>query len=218
MVTAVALSGSAAAIALSGGSSPVPAGEQPHTVQATGTPPAPNAEAAPTDVPRIALDAFEVLRRPAQPADALPQTVASRLNVVAGNASLARRVIGGPSPRWLVPASGDRICAVAADGASISCLSADLLARQGTVGSDECGPAIPVDRMVVHGIVPDGVDAVTLTSRVGSTSVPVSGNGWSATTVRVPEDERPFAVSWQAGGTTHELAVPVSPDVNQGCG
>lgn len=219
VVAVVIMSGSAVALAISGDdSSPVPAGERPHTVQATAAPSAPAIGAAQTDVPRVALDTFAAFRRPAQPADALPPTVASRLDAVGGNASLARRVIGGPSPRWLFPASGDQICAAATDGASISCLSAASLAQQGTVGSEECGPEIPADRMLVHGVVQDGVESVILTSRTGSTSVPVIGNGWSAMTVRVPEDERPFAVSWQAGGTAHELAVPVSPDVNQSCG
>lgn len=218
---AVVIAGSATAVALSGsGSSPVPRGAAPSTVQATSSDSgsaSSSAAAQPSSVPAAVAARFGVLRRAATAQDTLTGPGASVVADQGGNVSLARRVVGGASPHWLVPASDGNVCAVASTGAT-GCQTAASIASEGTIGSTECGPGVPADKMVVWGVVPDGVDTVTLTSKQGSTQVPVSDNGWTTTVVRTPEDARPYQASWADGGTAHDLAVPTSPDVNQDCG
>jgi hypothetical protein len=217
-LVALAAVGGATALAVSGGNSnPVPAGQSPRTVVGTQLASAPEATPTPpTAFPQEAAAHLAMLRRAAQPQDAFPQGGGGMLRDRGANLGLARRV-NGPTPYWLVPEPDGNVCFVDAAGGG-GCLSAGDLAEAGTIATVECGPGVPDGKLLLRGVVPDGVGSVTLTSRLGTTTAPVTENGWEALVTRVPEDERPFQVSWQDGSASKQFDIPVSPDVNQRCG
>jgi hypothetical protein len=130
-----------------------------------------------TVVPPAQAAAFAILRRPAGAADAVPPSLlpAQLVGVYGADATLARR-IGGSSAAlaaWVVPGNGS-LCLVA-DSGSVCGPDAALITHG--LYMESGGAGTPGTQSVV-GLVPDGVDAVTLTLADGSRRlVDVVANG-----------------------------------------
>ena len=145
-LVALAAIGGATAFAVSGGNSdPVPAGQSPRTVvgtQLASSPAATPTTTPPAAFPKEAAARLAVLRRGAESQDAFPQSGGGLLRDRGANLALARRVIDGASPYWLIPEPGGNVCFVDAAGGG-SCQSAADLAQNGTIATAECGPGVP---------------------------------------------------------------------------
>jgi hypothetical protein len=117
-----------------------------------------------------ALDALGLLRQARGQGDALPTGVAERMHARApfgANPSLSRVAIGNATNSvYVVPAAG-RVCAslTVGDGANLSCPEvhdvANGKAAPTTVGLGPSGVA-------VYGLVPDGVESVSIQTGVTS--------------------------------------------------
>jgi hypothetical protein len=112
--------------------------------------------------------------------DAIPGELAGKLRERAEfgmNPDLSRLSIGNATHSvYLVPAQ-DRVCTVltAGEGASLTCARVEDIVR------GDSGPAtvgFPGGDVAVHGIVPDGVGSVAVTTAVGDHSVAVKDNAY----------------------------------------
>lgn len=154
-----------AAIAQEGGDSLPPGQEAPQV----------------TTIDEQALDAASVLRRARDTGDSLPEELAGKIDARADfgmNPDLSRRAVGGTTPVYLIPAD-DRVCAAmtVGDGATVTCATTSDLAG-GRVAPATVGLA---DGAIgIYGIVPDGVDSVSIAAGVNSTEAEVVDNGYLA--------------------------------------
>ena len=114
--------------------------------------------------------AFAVLRRPQVAGDQLPEDrwpaleggMIGRLGL---NPALARRVTTEAGDVWVIPGNGF-ICHLDENG--MGCNSTQVAVAKGLVG---WGSARPHEKTIVSGVVPDGVEQVTLISKRGTTKV-----------------------------------------------
>ena len=120
-------------------------------------------------VPVELLRAFNAFRRAAEPYDAAPPTVAGSVALAEPswglNPALSRVVrTNDPTRRFfLVP--GDGVLGFYEEGGAGAVLSVDQAVTGQTVGSAFRGTG----RLEVSGLLPDGVDQVTITRRNGQT-------------------------------------------------
>jgi hypothetical protein len=190
----------------------------------TGTqvaPPTTSEAPAPSAVSANLQAAFSVFRRPAAPADAPDADLARRFRTIGANPDLARLLVASDTPQhrfYAVPGRADTLCLV--DGtASGGCLPVEVAIERGTVGSDECAVDAPAGRILVYGLVPDGVDEVRLIAPDGSVSLAsVPSNVWKTTVARSPAAARASKVGWTTrSGQEARYAIPYSPDVEEPC-
>lgn len=162
-------------------------------------------------VARVQADqtqSFAILAQPTVAADALPQSllargIAQQLTIAAGaNVTLARATTTSAGTAWVVP--GDQmmcvVVAASSGAAADTCLpNATAATGRGVLwGMSNTGSA---PTYFVGGLVPNGVNSVTLSWQDGTDSqVQVSGNVWVATS-----KSEPVAVSEQGTGTTVDL-------------
>ncbi|MDO8210999.1 hypothetical protein [Conexibacter sp. CPCC 206217] len=166
-----------------------------------------------TEVPGAIAERFAVLQQPSSErysrnGDAHAESI---LASAGGNTGLARRTGEASAPAtWLVP--GDQeVCLVAEDidkrypGArALTCDTLDRVDRNGLYLAT--GERAKAD---VRGIVPDGVDTVTVYFAKGATSqVPVVGNGYRFTTTTEPATR----MSWtDTNGETTSVTLGLLP-------
>ncbi len=144
---------------------------------------APGAEIAQVDeVEASAANALSILRRVRAGGDAMPAELATRIgddHLYGVNPDLARLASGSISNSLFVLPGRGYVCAslTVGDGATLSCNpTSDLAAGQASpatvtlVGGD----------IGIYGLVPDGVDAVTVTTGSGSERALVTGNAYFA--------------------------------------
>ena len=212
VTAACAVGGGAAAFAIAGGDDPEPA----LTVEATepaDVPGGPPPSALPRDTPEAIKAAFAVFRRSQRAADRLPAEAVAPMR---GNPALARQVVSPASDStriYAVPAAVG-LCLLTEKGSG-GCATNAGAARDGIVGLMEC---IPSGQILLYGVVPDGVGAVTLTSPDGAdVQVPVGSNGWTYTVDPLPATGRPDRLSWRNDAGAHAYPVRYSPDVNLPC-
>jgi hypothetical protein len=141
----------------------------------------------PAEAPQVtaiepeAQDAASVLEEPRVASDAIPDPVADELDehpTFGMNPGLSRLAIGSASNSvYLLPADGHVCSAVTAgDGAHIGCVeTSDLAAGHSGPGLVSQGGVV-----VIYGLVPDGVESVTVETESGSQSVAVDGNAYLA--------------------------------------
>lgn len=134
-----------------------------------------------TEIESEARDAMAVFERPRGDRDGLSADLAEKMNVHADfgmNPALSRVSIGNLSNSVYVVPARDHVCAVltVGDGASLSCPPTNA------IGSGQAAPATVVletGDVAVYGIVPDGVDSVTVrTGTSESTQIEASGNAY----------------------------------------
>ena len=154
---------SVAAVAQSGGSSPGDSVPQVTTVEAE------------------AREAMEVLDEPRTASDAMPADVAEAIGEHAKfgmNPGLSRKSIETVSNAvYVIPADG-HVCysLTVGDGASIGCAETDDVAA-GKVGATTV--TLPAGGIAIYGIVPDGVESVTVhTGTSDETAVEVTENAY----------------------------------------
>lgn len=156
------------------------------------------------DSAQVAL--FGVLRRAAQPSDAVPDGVRAHIAAAMGpdvgvNPGLARRALRTAlgEELYVVPGRG-WVCLASSAGAA-GCAPTDQVAL---------GYAVTLQRIPsgvrLGGLVPDGVTTVTIRGAAGeSATASAEGNAWRAD---VAFD--PASVAWARGGASGEVSVPVS--------
>jgi hypothetical protein len=128
-----------------------------------------------------ATEAMAVLERSRGSADALRDDLATKMDAHADfgmNPALSRVSIGNAtSSLYVIPARG-HVCATltVGDGANVSC------PRTGDIAAGRAAPAtvvVETGDIAVYGIVPDGVDSVSVqTGRSESATVETEGNGY----------------------------------------
>lgn len=130
-----------------------------------------------------AEQAASVLERPRHSGDELPEEVTERIDAdprFGMNPALSRLAIASPSSSlYVVPANG-HVCAAltVGVGASLSCPeTVDLAAGRSSAAT----VVLPGGAIAIYGLVPDGVEAVTVkASRAGAEDARVSGNAYLA--------------------------------------
>jgi hypothetical protein len=175
--------------------------------------------AARPDAPAGAQTAlFSVFRRPRQPDDALPDSAARSLNgpaqsVTHGeNTDLSRRLHHPDRAVWLT-VGADTVCYVARvtdgepGGDTAGGCQPTAAAAQGLLQGYETGGARLAGKAIVTGILPDGIDRVTITYADTSTqTIPVIDNVYAFTTTQAAR------ISFtDAHGTTHTLPGAIDP-------
>jgi hypothetical protein len=128
-----------------------------------------------------AAAAAAVLETPRTAADAMPADVAEALDEKASfgmNPDLSRAAVGGTSAVYLIPADG-HVCATltVGEGANISCAPTDRLA-EGDVGPSTVSMAD--GRIAVFGMVPDGIEQISIEAGRDSMVAEVGDNGYLA--------------------------------------
>jgi hypothetical protein len=153
--------------------------------------------------------------------DALPETAVAELGMITGpepdSASSVKALEGGSLDLYLTPAP-DGACLSIADetgGSSVHCYTRESLeagagSPAGAVlqGCDAPSPdAAPVcQNVVLYGVVPDGVEQVSVDVEAGSSaSAPVENNAYL---VELPLSSRPNAVSYTSDEGTTEQQLP----------
>lgn len=192
IVCAVVLVGAVAAVAQEGDGGPASPGGD--VVQVT-------------TVESTARQAASVLERSRQGGDALPGDVAERIDSeprFGMNPALARRAIASPSNSlYLVPANG-HVCAAltVGEGANLSCPeTTDLAAGQASAAT----VLLPGGAIAIYGLVPDGVDAVTVeTGYPDLDTAPVVDNAYLAV---VPSGTELGAVAYT--GPSGDVRFPI---------
>lgn len=199
-----------------------PATTHSPVVVGTQAAPAPaNTASVPSVVSESLRSRFAAFRREAGPMDRLDAKLSQKLTVpsVKMNPALARSVGGtqGSKTRlYLVPAANEQICVVDQTGSG-GCQPVESYVSSGSVSTDECPAHLGDDKLLIYGVVPDGVGEVTLRLSDGGTlEATVTANAWSVETGRGVQ-ERPESVHWSFNGAEKTLAVPYSPDVAAPC-
>ncbi|MEX1142470.1 MAG: hypothetical protein WD993_03585 [Thermoleophilaceae bacterium] len=135
-----------------------------------------------TTIEEAAKDAAAILRTERTAEDAVRTELAEKIDEhgrFGVNTALSRLAIGTISNSlYLLPATG-HVCAALTlgEGASMSCVPTDELAA-GNVGPGMAG--LPGGAIAIWGIVPDGVDSVTVAAGPHSTEVETQGNAYLA--------------------------------------
>lgn len=207
----------AAAIASIAGS----AGATEALAPAAPAPPAPADPQAHGSQPIAAADSAQVallgvLRRDAEPGDAVPDGVRAHIAQaltpdVGANASLARRALRTALGEDLYVVPGRGWVCLASSGGVAGCAPTDQIAL---------GYAVTLQRIPsglrLGGLVPDGVASVTIRGAAGeSATATAEGNAWRADVAF-----EPASVAWSRDRGT-EVAVPVhapppAPTADQG--
>jgi hypothetical protein len=146
---------------------------------------------AQTPSPRMERN-LSIIDRPREPDDALPPRGRSLLSKDANepdydgaNPALSRRArvaVDGVG-FWVVPGN-DTVCIVASTGsAAAGGCAPTRIVLQGTFARSSGGTGFGLDpgEMVHYGIVPDGIERVTLETTEGDKSLPVQDNVWAVT-------------------------------------
>ena len=160
---------------------------------------APGADAAQvTAIPEEASEAVAVLDRSRESGDALPAEVAEKVDEEApfgANPDLSRRAIGSLSNSVYVVPADDHVCVALTlgEGANMSCPETDDLA------AGQAGPTTVLlegGSIAVYGVVPDGVDSVTVqTSGSGAVDAEIEAEG-NAYLAVLPDGLTPEAASY----------------------
>jgi hypothetical protein len=209
-----------------------PAPGAPPRVLFPKTPCAPVDNAKPTGAPpsQALLGAFAILRRPAQPSDALPAEALKALQrvgmapVAPGAARLLRTTTTGGrawivpvpdvaqglpflcrAPKQAKPAAHEGVAVVALGDAASGGGGAldDLVRGRAPVSSDECAGSNH-DMLGVSGVVPDGVAAVFLTAPDGTAvRADVKDNGYEFVVAHPRTSQQRYVVWTGADGTPH---------------
>jgi hypothetical protein len=197
LVAAVAslagVAGASEALAPAAPAPPVPADPHVHGAQ-----PITAADSA-----QVAL--LGVLRRAAQPGDAVPDGVRAHIAEALGpdvgaSPSLARRALRTSlgEDLYVVPGRG-WVCLASSVGAA-SCTPTDRIAQ----GYAAMLQRIP-SGLRLGGLVPDGVSTVTIRGAAGETAtVSTESNAWRADVAF-----EPASVAWTRSGEKAEVSVPV---------
>jgi len=166
-----------------------------------------------TAIESTAKQAASVLERSRHTGDAMPEEVAERIDAEARfgmNPGLARRAIASPaSSLYLVPANG-HVCAAltVGDGATVSCPeTADLAAGRSSAAT----VTLDGGAIAIYGLVPDGVDTVTVnTSHEGLEVAQVVDNAYLAV---VPDGTELSSVSYSgpSGAVEFPIYDPMAP-------
>lgn len=126
-----------------------------------------------------AVAALSVLSVPRRATDALPADLARRMGADAPfgmNPALSRRALGNATHSVFVLPARDHVCVslTVGEGANLSCPTTD------DVTAGLAGPAtVGLDRGVaVYGLVPNGVESVSVDTGVGQTRVETSSNAY----------------------------------------
>jgi hypothetical protein len=168
---ALLLAGVALILACSGGVALAGAGTSATAPQAS-APPTSEAPVASSVEPAL-LEAFALMRRPQTQADAIPASAQPAFSQASGaNPGLARRVSDGAGAEaWLIPGSGSACILARAPAYAIGgavCVPT-AAARAGELDVQSASSLLPGSELVA-GVVPDGVEAVTLQLADGSSS------------------------------------------------
>lgn len=146
---------------------------------------------------------YELFRRPAAPADALPPAPSGRADY-GQNTELARRV--GDSGYYAVPGTDDSLCLLTPVGGGV-CGRSPM--EPTIVTSGTCRGETP-DTFRVVGVFPDGVTSVDIasTDRSVDRTLTVDTNGVSAD---LPVDTGPLTISWSTPDGKHSSPLPIPP-------
>lgn len=113
-----------------------------------------------TEVPADQANSFAILRRPQVDNDQIPEHAwprfeGGRIRELGLNPALARRVVTALGEAWVIPGNGY----VAMDVGGMTANRTEHAARRGMITWTSRAPD---HQNLVHGLVPDGVDEVTL--------------------------------------------------------
>lgn len=169
--------------------------------------------------PEVLSPHFAVFRGPRDDADEVPQgmilgPVISGLGLDLNASRYAREIAGGPA--YLVPGSRS-ICLYTESEAVGSCWQPRIVASGQAIATSLCGPGLDADHVVTFGLVPDGVEEVTvLRTNVPSVTVAVEGNVFVAKTSSEPP--LPLRVSWIRGDKRFARSSGIPAEVaRRGC-
>jgi hypothetical protein len=123
------------------------------------------------EVPADQAKSFAILRRPQVDSDQIPEHAwprfeGGRIGELGLNPALARRVVTALGEAWVIPGNGY----VALDVGGMTANRAEHAARRGMITWTSRAPD---HQNLVHGLVPDGVDEVTLLASNGATTTAV---------------------------------------------
>lgn len=155
----------------------------------------------------VAASALSVMQRPREQGDELPDGVAREMGdhaLFGVNPDLSRRATGNATNSvYVVPANGHVCLSVTInEGARLSCTPSGRIAA-GIVGGGTIG--ISDELIAVYGIVPDGVDSVTVHARGLDRGVDVESNVYYAV---VPADTPLQSLSYS--GPSGRFSSPLS--------
>jgi hypothetical protein len=124
-----------------------------------------------TEVPADQANSFAILRRPQVDNDQIPEHAwprfeGGRIRELGVNPALARRVVTALGEAWVIPGNGY----VAMDVGGMTANRTEHAARRGMITWTSRAPD---HQNLVHGLVPDGVDEVTLLASNGATTAAV---------------------------------------------
>lgn len=138
-------------------------------------PAAPAGAAVATTVPQADAQALSVLARPRTAADAIPAGIAPTFSAASGaNVELSRKVETPDGPVWLVPGTGS-LCLVTRGGAVCGAAASAAEGRLAQEESVEGAAPVKISEVEsapkeVSGVVPNGVETVTVHLLSGGTS------------------------------------------------
>jgi hypothetical protein len=173
IATVLALGGGVSVLAIAGSDAPEP--------------PAPKPLATTIDAQLVA--SFAIFDRDADADDRIPYAVSQALahatTIDGANADLSRRSASNEVGTLFVTAGNDSVCTNLADenGAGGGCVPVALALTGKSVTTEQL-----TDGVVVSGIVPDGVESVTVTLSDGTAqSAPVESNGYIVKVAGAPK-------------------------------
>jgi hypothetical protein len=159
---------------------------------------------------------FAAFREPRAASDRVPDGLISpsavkRLGLVVGASRLG---YSGPSGRmYLIPAAGQVVCMFGTDRITAPCWPLDTVASGSAASTSMCSVGLPKGAMQMVGVVPDGVERVTLIGLDGSRrSVPTQGNVFVGL-MRYEARSLPSQLAWTRDGRPHVQIAGILPKV-----
>jgi len=164
-----------------------------------------------TGIPPGLLEKYAVLRRTRQAADQIPEKVLSRTSLDRESLGWSRRLSAESGGTYVVPTT-DGLCVVRGETGLTFCHTEQEYERAGAailqVGI--CGPGQPAGRMIVHGLIHDGVEQIGLLTEAGSAvPLPIRDN---YVHVELPVSTPPTtALQWVESGDKRSVESPIPP-------
>ncbi len=131
------------------------------------------------------------------------------------NVALARKALTTASGEdlFVVPSRGG-VCLATTKG-TFTCGSDEAAAAGRVAGAIICGPGLPEDQISMFGLMPDGVERVTVRRADGSgLDIPVRGNAYAAELNKF--EPLPVAVEWESAEGPQSAQSNVPPDGGRG--
>lgn len=183
----------------------------------TYVPTSPDPGATAVDTANLA-PGFAVFRGPREDRDRLrrhfPYGLIASMGLDLDASRYSRQVYGEAA--HLIPAKG-LVCLLTANEAVGSCWKPAVIKAGKAVATTLCGPGLGAGQVVTFGLVPDGIEEVTIVrTNVPSVTVPVEGNVFVGKTSSTPP--LPLRVAWDQGGERVVRSSGIPPKVaREGC-